>query len=123
MTVNKEEEKEGEAVDIDMPADLPMYCVKTLQETSASVFRMVSPFHGKTLIFQFCNFFILLQWAICLTYLLPNFACGLIMTFSVTGLPFYQSEDSSRIIEGSTRAWIPQLDEDQGSWFGMSYKG
>jgi len=102
MTVNKEEEKEGEAVDIDMPADLPMYCVKTLQETSASVFRM---------------------WAICLTYLLPNFACGLIMTFSVTGLPFYQSEDSSRIIEGSTRAWIPQLDEDQGSWFGMSYKG
>ena len=42
MTVNKEEEKEGEAVDIDMPADLPMYCVKTLQETSASVFRMVS---------------------------------------------------------------------------------
>ena len=51
MTVNKEEEKEGEAVDIDMPADLPMYCVKTLQETSASVFRMVSPFHGKTLIF------------------------------------------------------------------------
>eukprot|EP00093_Oithona_nana_P000811 00811.XXX_1529_2195_1 [CDS] Oithona nana genome sequencing. len=77
-----------------------MYCVKTLQETSASVFRM---------------------WAICLTYLLPNFACGLVMTFSVTGLPFYQSEDSSRI-EGSARARI-QLDEDQGSWFGMSYKG
>ena len=42
MTVNKEEEKEGAAVDIDMPTDLPMYCVKTLQETSASVFRMVS---------------------------------------------------------------------------------
>ena len=58
MTVNKEEEKEGAAVDIDMPTDLPMYCVKTLQETSASVFRMVSPFfHGKTLIFQFCNLF------------------------------------------------------------------
>ena len=120
MTVNKEEEKEGEAVDIDMPADLPMYCVKTLQETSASVFRMVSLiFHGKILILQFIS----LQWAICLTYLLPNFACGLIMTFSVTGLPFYQSEDSSRKIDGSTRAWIPQLDEDQGSWFGMSYKG
>ena len=78
-----------------------------------------SIFHGKILILQFIS----LQWAICLTYLLPNFACGLIMTFSVTGLPFYQSEDSSRKIDGSTRAWIPQLDEDQGSWFGMSYKG
>ena len=52
MTVNKEEEKEGEAVDIDMPADLPMYCVKTLQETSASVFRMVSHFPGKVFDFS-----------------------------------------------------------------------
>ena len=49
MTVNKEEEKETEAsaavnvsASVDMPTDLPMYCVKTLQETSASVFRMVS---------------------------------------------------------------------------------
>ena len=120
MTVNKEEESEKEtnaALAVEIPTDSPpMYCVKTLQETSASVFRMVSVsfvWICTTLIFLH------LQWAICLTYLLPNFACGLVMTFSVTGLPFYQSED---ITDGSARA-TPTLDEDQGSWFGMSYKG
>ena len=46
MTVNKEEESEKEtnaALAVEIPTDSPpMYCVKTLQETSASVFRMVS---------------------------------------------------------------------------------
>ena len=71
------------------------------------------------------NLFFYFQWAICLTYLLPNFACGLVMTFSVTGLPHYQNEDPREDVgedpEGTTSRL--SLTEDEGSWFGMSKKG
>lgn len=59
------------------------------------------------------SFFHIFQWLVCLAYLLPAFATGLAMTFSVTGLPHYQ-DDSGQL----------KLDENQSSWFGMlSEKG
>ena len=71
---------------------------------------------------------------VCITYLLPNLACGLAMTFSVTGLPHYQSAvagsgssdpQTTSLLEMemvSTPASGILLDEDQGSWFGMGSK-
>ena len=79
--------------------------------------------------FQFSFF----QWLVCVTYLLPNLACGLAMTFSVTGLPHYQSgvagngngdpesTSSAETEMVSTPASGIVLDEDQGSWFGMGF--
>ena len=71
------------------------------------------------------------QWLVCITYLLPNLACGLAMTFSVTGLPHYQSADAGNGDPESTSAAETEmdstpasgivLDEDQGSWFGMGF--
>ena len=79
------------------------------------------------------------QWLVCITYLLPNLACGLAMTFSVTGLPHYQSaaagsgngdlESTSGISTSSPETEMVStppasgivLDEDQGSWFGMGF--
>ena len=73
------------------------------------------------------------QWLVCITYLLPNLACGLAMTFSVTGLPHYQSAvagsgssdpQTTSLLEMemvSTPASGILLDEDQGSWFGMGF--
>ena len=73
------------------------------------------------------------QWLVCITYLLPNLACGLAMTFSVTGLPHYQSAaagngngdpestSSAETEMVSTPASGIVLDEDQGSWFGMGF--
>jgi len=116
MTDNTTDDKQGIAAAesaVIMPPDKPAqksYCVKTVQETSASVIRM---------------------WLICLTYLLPNFACGLAMTFSVTGLPHYQDvrEDSAASTSASVAAVASMastgsniiLDEDQESWFGMGF--
>merc|ERR1719362_2079821 len=69
------------------------------------------------------------MWLVCITYLLPNLACGLAMTFSVTGLPHYQAAaagsgngdpESTSHPEPemvSTPASGIVLDEDQGSWF------
>ena len=65
MTVNKEEESEKEtnaALAVEIPTDSPpMYCVKTLQETSASVFRMVS---------------VSFDWKIVTTLIYSEFAVG-----------------------------------------------
>ena len=62
------------------------------------------------------SFFHIFQWLVCLAYLLPAFATGLAMTFSVTGLPHYQDD--------SGQQQLLKLDENQSSWFGMlSEKG
>ena len=50
------------------------------------------------------------QWLVCLAYLIPAFATGLAMTFSVTGLPHYQDDSGQHLLK---------LDENQISWFGM----
>ena len=82
-----------------------------------------------------CQFlFFIFQWLVCITYLLPNLACGLAMTFSVTGLPHYQSAaagsgngdpESTSSSETEMVSTPPAsgivLDEDQGSWFGMGF--
>ena len=80
-----------------------------------------------------CQFsFFIFQWLVCITYLLPNLACGLAMTFSVTGLPHYQPAAAGNGDPESTSAAETEmvstppasgivLDEDQGSWFGMGF--
>ena len=65
---------------------------------------------GKNKINYFPLFLQIFQWLVCLAYLLPAFATGLAMTFSVTGLPHYQDDSGHHLLK---------LDENQSSWFGM----
>ena len=61
-------------------------------------------------IYSTTRFLHIFQWLVCLAYLLPAFATGLAMTFSVTGLPHYQDDSGHHLLK---------LDENQSSWFGM----